>query len=331
MKIQFQPPLAPSIQGFDFVWPKYKSTDFNRYARCLLDADYSWYEESEAELVFAAWHGEPEKLSNTNKPFEEKNVDKPWHSDERTERLAWYVLACNYNSVPGMLHKNVSVEYGIHFDLHRMKQASRTCFYELVKDKSYPKWIPYCVFFQMVLAHEHCHAWVEDLVTLANKDWYKIHPNSPSFIAQEEALCNTVGYGWAHDFLKTTLLDSTEQNEILECLKEWMRTTCPPGYNNFQPIEGLPICSYDLLYGNDKIHARCADFFIGVSQLLSDSYGLRDIPIENSIGEYFNFNKDHQKTNLGSVLPRPGTPQYASTMEKNCYWRGNKVPIYWHK
>ena len=138
-----------------------------------------------------------------------------------------------------------------------------------------------------------------------------------------------MGYGWAHDFLKTTPLDSTEQNEILDCLKDWMRN-CPAGYNNFQPIEDLPICSYDLLYGNDKIRAHGADFFIGVSQLLRDSYALREIPIENPIGEYFNFNKDQQQTNLGSVLPRPGTPQYAFTMEENCYWRGNKVPIYWH-
>ena len=328
--MKIQPPLAPTIQDFNFVWPIYKSIDFNDYARSLLDADYSWYKESGADVVFSAWHDEPAPPSNNNNPFEYKNVEKPWHSDERKERLAWYVLACNYNSIPGMMKKNVNVQYGIHFDLHRMKQASRCCFYELVEDKSYPKWIPYCVFFQKVLAHEHCHAWVEDLVTYAAPDWYKNHPDAPLFIAQEEALCNTVGYGWAHDFLKTTPLDSAEQNEILECLKKWMQT-CPPGYNNFQPREDLPICSYDLLYGNDKIPAHDANFFIGIAQLLSDSYGLSDPSVKNTIGEYFNFNEAQQQTNLGSVLPRPGTPLYATTMEANCYWRGINIPIYWHR
>jgi hypothetical protein len=208
-----------------------------------------------------------------------------------------------------------------------MKHASRKCLYELVESKSYEKWIPYCVFFHKVLAHEHCHAWIEDLVTFANKDWYSINPNSPAYKREEEALCNTVGYAWALNFLKTTPLSHTEQNEILDCLSNWMRG-CPDGYNNFQKIEDLPVQSYDLLYG--KIPSVNADFHIGISELLRDRYGITGVPIENPIGDYFNFDRDQKQSKIGDVVPRPGTSRYASTLKENCYWRGNRIPIYWH-
>jgi hypothetical protein len=52
MTITASPPIAPSILGLNYTWPKYKSTDFDYYARCLLDSDYNWYKESGGGAIF---------------------------------------------------------------------------------------------------------------------------------------------------------------------------------------------------------------------------------------------------------------------------------------
>jgi hypothetical protein len=323
MDISTTPPIAPSILGLNYTWPKYKSTDFDRYVRCLLDADYSWYEESGAELVFEKWHKPVSENSNNLEPFQlGDNKDRlPFQA---IERLAWYHLA--FNDDPD--------KYGIHFDLRRMEEASRRCLYSLVQEKQiYPRWIPYCAFFQMVLAHEHCHAWVEDIVCFNDKAWYTNNVRNPeyrTYIMEEEALCNTIAYSWAKDFIQTTTLESRQQNDVLRCISDWMRK-CPDGYKNFVEIEDFALQSNSILIDENGIDAHGADYQIGFIPLLKDRYKIPESSAKYSLPLYFNFDLSDNKSNLGKNIPRPGTPDYKDTVARNCYWRGAKVPIHWHE
>ena len=322
MDFSTTPPIAPTIFGLNYIWPKYRGEDLKKYARCLLDADYSWYEESGAKEVFEKWHKPVSKNSTHLESFKlgDNNDRLPF---QPIERLAWYHLAFYGNPD----------KYGIHFDLKRMEEASRRCLYSLVQESEiYPRWIPYCAFFQMVLAHEHCHAWVEDIVCYNDKDWYTNNVKNPeysTYIIEEEALCNTIAYSWAKDFLRTTTCDSRQQNDVLRCISDWMRK-CPEGYKNFVEIEDFALQANSILTDEKGIDAHGADYKIGFIPLLRDRYKIPQSYTKYSLPLYFNFNLSENKSNLGTPISRPGTPDYKDTVAKNCYWRGAKVPIHWH-
>ena len=342
-------PVAPvKLKRTNFVlWQNFEQKNLNQtFIRSLLDADYIWYKKSGADNFFNKW--KEEQFDSNIGPFFDQRGD-----GEANEILAYYKPA-TWASDPSKYDDEKNF-YGIHFDRKLMIQAAKRALG--ININSFGKinngiligienekhhWIHYWAFFQYILAHEFCHAWIEDLVCSIDPAKYnraiitRDQTKKKRDHDQEEALCNTVGYGWMANFLDTTPLEYSVKETIKENILNWMRH-CPSGYKNFNAIGCSPLFSSDLMNSDDGLNPYFSDseqdrlsYKIGFIPLLRDAYEIKDCKVDNPIFAYFNYNRDKDASNIGDTLPRPGKPEYASSLVVNRFWRGNRVPIFWH-
>lgn len=354
MNNQVDTPVAPAkhLRMNYVLYPHYKKLHED-FTPCLLDADFQWYKNSGAESFFNKWRETPFNVNFTRGHFFDPGGG---NLPNGGELLAYYVPVswARLPSPPSQADKAQAPEnpatlieenfYGIHFIRKKMIQAAKQALGITAVDDlgvlsgidEQDRWIPYCVFFQNILAHEFCHAWVEDLVCFVDTTKYCYGQGDvrQQAIRNEEALCDTIAYAWMCNFIETTPLNENQKDNLRERFREWMREGLP-GYKNFSEQNELPLKSKKLLFSKEGLPAENLDpnqegFQIGFIPLLRDVFGIRYYKRENPIPTYFNYDLTAEKSNLGSDLPRPGSPQYAATMPENRYWRGNRVPIYWH-
>lgn len=332
-------PVAPAKHGkMNYVvYPHYENLH-EKFTPCLLDADFQWYKNSGADKFFNQWRD-----TDYNDKFTREDFFDPRDGNlpNGGELLAYYVPVSWALAPATSREENF---YGIHFRRGKMIQAAKQALGITGENKlgvlnhfeEKDRWIPYCVFFQSILAHEFCHGWVEDLVCLfdPSKYCYGSRVNRQKAIINEEALCDTIAYAWMCNFLETTPLNENQKNKLRERFRVWMRKGLP-GYKNFSEQNELPLKSEKLLVSKDGLPAENLDknqdnFRIGFIPLLRDVFGIKNFKIENPIPSYFNYDTTTNQSDLNAVFPRPGMPLYASTMPENRYWRGNRVPIFWH-
>ncbi len=200
----------------------------------------------------------------------ERCVDEPLYDGpieglENTgiEYLAWYIPAHNLRGD----------EYGIHL-LKRGIARLTSDIQNLCPDQPVQVLAMASIF--LLLAHEVCHAYVEDLCCLmefsfgtpVSESRYLQAPGRwGSCILMEEALCNTAAWGWLYEFLhaddgKDVPFDCAV---VSDAFCRWLHCS-PPGYRDFLPIRCAPTAS--------------AAFLEGTRRLLEEVYGYdaRDLP-----------------------------------------------------
>ena len=160
----------------------------------------------------------------------------------RMEHLAYYVPA----------HGSAPERYGIHLTKRGIIQvAAKLDSYCKVKQDQE---VILLVATYMLFAHEACHAWIEDLVSLiefarglAPNDQLSVYSAAQNkhngYIFMEEAICNTAAHGLLHCFLTEksvhTLAPSYDATAILTACRKFMQQQ-PRGYKDFAPIRKSP-------------------------------------------------------------------------------------------
>jgi hypothetical protein len=158
------------------------------------------------------------------------------------ERLAYYAPA----------HGIAPERYGIHLTkrgiVHVAAKLDSHC--KVKQDQDVILLLAAYILF----AHEACHAWIEDLVSLIEfgsglkpndqQSPYSVVQNKHnSYIFMEEAICNTAAYGLLHHFLTERDVHSPgpsyDTAAILTACRKFMRQQ-PPGYKDFAPIKKSP-------------------------------------------------------------------------------------------
>lgn len=338
-------PIASKLTTHNNEWPQYKFD--KKFIPCVLDATAEWYKESKAKEFFCEWTKELKKNVDYSKPPQWIEDQKRMvESHDYTSRdwvpfdiLAWYFPASIEPSKNlGYLCDNQADQtgvYGIHFCVEKMKDTChRVVGFTLGDTLKNDLWLAYSAFFQMVLAHEYCHAWVEDIVLACellvmrnpSKNYYKNKLQlTRGYIKNEEALCNTVAYGWLKHFLQTIELDEKIKAEIQKHITKFMKSQ-PLGYSDFIEIETLPIQN---------------EFFLGLN---SESPNIIELVVETYLNcaeeacyvdrikkivyEYFDFSIKNNQTNVKPKNLIPGLPDYrAPRLGK--MWKA-PVPIFFH-
>lgn len=185
--------------------------------------------------------------------------DGPDEGDETPgiDCLAFYVPAHNLDCE----------EYGVHFlkpGIARLTDDIQ----RLCPDQPVEVLTMASIF--LLLGHEVCHGWLEDLCCLM--DFSSGTPNSVRRYAEiqrrwtlpirmEEALCNTAAWGWLYEFLNANDCQDTpryDRAKILGAFYRWLRCS-PPGYRDFLPIRCAP--------------TESTNFFANTCLLLEKVYG----------------------------------------------------------
>jgi len=122
----------------------------------------------------------------------------------------------------------------------------------------------YILIIYHVFAHEVCHSWVEDIVSmvdceLGNKkdtsNFYSTaHNHYRGFIAREEAVCETAAYGWVHDCLQKSKY--TKDSTLTAAYEKWIEDSVDglPGYSNYcSSVKQAPIESQTFIKGLAKL------------------------------------------------------------------------------
>jgi len=337
-------PLASKLTNNDCAWPKYQLN----YLPCVLDATANWYEKVGAEDFFKEWIKDSNTNINTSTPpdfindqhtkvsarLKNQNGILDW---EPFDALAWYYPASlpevNGSTNLCVLPSTDNCKYGIHFCLDKMKRACHYVIgYPLKNTLKDELWLGYLAFFQMVLAHEYCHAWVEDIVLASEllvlrdtKDYYKnkLH-ETKGYIEYEEAICNTVAYGWLNHFLATTTLSFERKEEIKKQIVKFMKSQ-PRGYNDFSEIKTLPI--------KDSEFLGIAEFSKNnIIKLVTETYFPKNksavLAIKKIIFDYFDYSTKKNISKVKDVNLVPGNPEYRAPMLGKM-WKA-PVPIYFH-
>jgi hypothetical protein len=176
-------------------------------------------------------------------PRDECREARPTDCDHwRMEHLAYYAPA----------HGIAPERYGIHLTKRGIVQvaAKLDSHCKVKQDQD----VILLVAAYILFAHEACHAWIEDLVSLVEfgsglkpndqQSPYGVVQNRHNgYIFMEEAICNTAAYGLLHHFL-TDRSDHTpgplyDTTMILAACRNFMRKQ-PSGYKEFSPINTLP-------------------------------------------------------------------------------------------
>lgn len=180
------------------------------------------------------------------------------------------------------------------------------------------------LIFYHVFAHEVCHAWVEDIVSMVefqigNSDvniYSATQERFRSFIALEESICETAGYGWVmdclHKSLKNKFIKKKEYEKLKNAYRAWLRNCTEGllGYENYRPIGGAPV--------SDRL------FMAGMRKMIVCMYSNRDrensFRISKSIGDYFSVNINCPNRSVKFALnevPVPGIWEYAARVSKS--------------
>jgi hypothetical protein len=162
----------------------------------------------------------------------------------RMEHLAYYCPA----------HYSNHSAFGIHITKRGVakiaESVSRRC-------PEQPLEIIQIAAFYLLVAHEMCHAWIEDICSIhdfanferrakSSRQYAKTHKEYGSYIFMEEAICNTAAYGWLRTFLFTSPSDGREKDmpvfndhAVLRAFVAEMRSQ-PKGYRDFIEIDDEP-------------------------------------------------------------------------------------------
>lgn len=235
------------------------------------------------------------------------------------ERLAYYCAA----------HSVKRERYGIH--LHR-KGVARMSAEIHQKCPDEPLIIVQLAAVYSLLAHELCHAWIEDLCSVvdflqgvdkskAERRYSLTHRRHRGYILMEEALCNTAAYGWLHGFLQApdcmVGMPSFDPERILCAFEKWMRQQ-PLGYRDFVAINDAPVQS-EIFVGN-------------ICRLLIQLYGVEEVPEkERDVGEWV-YQMSHGLTEAVELFfgcemkPAIGHVLMRKTSRHDALWAG-AVPI----
>ena len=155
------------------------------------------------------------------------------------DKIAWYRPAHYSELDSSEIPKHA---YGIYFDALKVLEYAETLVDEGSTDETKMN-VAKCVAIIGCYYHEMCHAWVEDIVTLAEcssgqdrkEGFYQSAMTANgSYIYLEEALCNSVAFGEASRFftLNSEAIGKF-QDEILTKLEQSMRGS-GPGYMHFR-------------------------------------------------------------------------------------------------
>lgn len=172
---------------------------------------------------------------------DERLYDGPVDGVENTgiENLAWYIPAHNLRGG----------EYGIHL-LKRGIARLTSDIQNLCPDQPVEVLAMASIF--LLLGHESCHAYVEDLCCLMdfssgtpaavpNRRHAQTQGRWGSCIHMEEALCNTAAWGWLYEFLHTDDCRDVpfDCTVVSDAFYRWLHCS-PPGYSDFLPICCIP-------------------------------------------------------------------------------------------
>jgi hypothetical protein len=175
----------------------------------------------------------PDIMASTASP------DPAW----RMERMAFYAPA----------HTHTNKRYGIHLSRRGMVHVTRQV-HQFCPDQ--PLEVILLAASYLLFAHEMCHAWIEDLVSLydfssgeqrgkQDRRYTRTNARHHNHIFMEEALCNTAAYGWLQWFLldQSSMLDrawpSCDRDIVLGAFEHWLRGQ-PRGYRDFLAIRQRP-------------------------------------------------------------------------------------------
>lgn len=204
-----------------------------------------------------------------------------------------------------------SDKYGITFQRDQFLKS--VCGYiSKLQNEDIKKSDLYILIIYHVFAHEVCHSWVEDIVSmidfeLGNKkdtsNFYSTaHNHYRGFIAREEAVCETAAYGWVHDCLLKSKY--TKDHSITAAYEKWVEDSVDalPGYGNYcSSVKQAPIESQT--------------FIKGLAKLISSRYleGKHSELCRKVIESYFGGKICRtKKTYITEIkAPRPGTPEFA--------------------
>ena len=170
-----------------------------------------------------------------------------------------------------------------------------------------------------VFAHEVCHSWVEDIVSMVDFEmgvgsgepntYPRAQQKFGGFIAREEAVCETAAYGWVHDCLKKSLSKNGVNNkdEIQKLKKEyknWLTKSTSKliGYKDYcKRVVDAPV--------------RNQKFIKGLGRLISTRYLNRDNSelCRKVIENYFagKICRTNRKYLNNIKPPTPGTSNFA--------------------
>ena len=174
------------------------------------------------------------------------------------------------------------------------------------------------LIYYHVFAHEVCHSWIEDIVSMVDfemgissgqpNSYHSSHQKYGGFIAREEAVCETAAYGWVHDCLKKSLKENHSNKAEIDSLKKeykkWLNYSVSGlvGYSNYcKNVKEAPI--------------RNQTFIKGLARLISTRYLNRSNTelCRKVIESYFGGKISRTNKTYISKLnaPLPGTPQFA--------------------
>ena len=199
----------------------------------------------------AIWDYDEERARNQcHTPPEPQQTPGP---GREFERLAWYSPA----------HTNLERDYGIHIsDEGLVKVAEdiqqRLLYYHIKLSKTHL--LIFAAY--LLLAHETCHGWIEDMLSMMQfcslGDKYSSKLKYPSgYAIIEEALCNTAAYGWFsvidEQEIDYIMLMESSLPDVFECKTIGLvdlRHLCasiadfqlsqPPGYRDYVIINNHP-------------------------------------------------------------------------------------------
>ncbi|MBV5311512.1 hypothetical protein [Chromatium okenii] len=236
---------------------------------------------------------------HSNSTLPEENRPHPCRK-WRMEMLAYYSPA----------HTNRRDAYGIHLT---QRGIAKVAFQVHEQCSNEPLEIVVLATAYMLLAHEICHAWIEDLCCLfdffdgenapkSKRRYARINNRFNGYIFMEEAICNTAAYGFLYKHLtehqenlmplfKTstipTFIPPFNADRILNAFENWMMKQ-PKGYKNFVAIQETPAQSELFIenmcrllveiyrvnhYSNGCNYPRCIR---EITQIINGFFGLKN-------------------------------------------------------
>jgi hypothetical protein len=204
-----------------------------------------------------------------------------------------------------------SHKYGITFQRDQFLKS--VCGYiSKLQNEDIKKSDLYILIIYHVFAHEVCHSWVEDIVSMIDFELGKekncanfytaAHKRYRGFIQREEAVCETAAHGWVYDCIQKSKCPNVDK--LRQAYDVWLRDSVGnlPGYSNYCPsVNEAPI--------------KSQTFIKGLAKLISSRYleGNHSELCRKVIESYFGGKICRtKKTYITEIkAPRPGTPEFA--------------------
>jgi len=106
------------------------------------------------------------------------------------------------------------------------------------------------IVFYHIYAHEVCHAWIEDIVSMVDFKSGHNNPLSSSYRERigkfkpfEESICETAAYAWSRDCLAKSFENDKDREDLLEAYEDWHSKSVGSllGYSSFGRLETAPV------------------------------------------------------------------------------------------